>query len=213
VEKSISYKDILNKELSKIKEAGITPRLLLHSCCAPCSSYVLEYLTEYFDITVYYYNPNISPMGEYEKRIAEQKRLISEMKFKNSVSFIEGTYNHDEFISLTRGLENLPEGGERCSLCYEMRLEAAAQKAAEINADYFTTTLSVSPYKNTAKLNTIGLKLAMEYGVPYLVSDFKKNNGYKRSIELSTEYGLYRQNFCGCIFSKKRRRNEEDECV
>jgi len=203
VEKSISYKDILNKELSKIKEAGITPRLLLHSCCAPCSSYVLEYLTEYFDITVYYYNPNISPMGEYEKRIAEQKRLISEMKFKNSVSFIEGTYNHDEFISLTRGLENLPEGGERCSLCYEMRLEAAAQKAAEINADYFTTTLSVSPYKNTAKLNTIGLKLAMEYGVPYLVSDFKKNNGYKRSIELSTEYGLYRQNFCGCIFSKK----------
>lgn len=203
MEKSISYKDILNKELSKIKEAGITPRLLLHSCCAPCSSYVLEYLTEYFDITVYYYNPNISPMGEYEKRIAEQKRLISEMKFKNSVSFIEGTYNHDEFISLTRGLENLPEGGERCSLCYEMRLEAAAQKAAEINADYFTTTLSVSPYKNTAKLNTIGLKLAMEYGVPYLVSDFKKNNGYKRSIELSTEYGLYRQNFCGCIFSKK----------
>lgn len=203
MEKSISYKDILNKELSKIKEAGITPRLLLHSCCAPCSSYVLEYLTEYFDITVYYYNPNISPMGEYEKRIAEQKRLISEMKFKNSVSFIEGTYNHDEFISLTRGLENLPEGGERCSLCYEMRLEAAAQKAAEINADYFTTTLSVSPYKNTAKLNTIGLKLAMEYGIPYLVSDFKKNNGYKRSIELSTEYGLYRQNFCGCIFSKK----------
>lgn len=203
MEKSISYKDILNKELSKIKEAGITPRLLLHSCCAPCSSYVLEYLTEYFDITVYYYNPNISPMVEYEKRIAEQKRLISEMKFKNSVSFIEGTYNHDEFISLTRGLENLPEGGERCSLCYEMRLEAAAQKAAEINADYFTTTLSVSPYKNTAKLNTIGLKLAMEYGVPYLVSDFKKNNGYKRSIELSTEYGLYRQNFCGCIFSKK----------
>lgn len=203
MEKSISYKDILNKELSKIKEAGITPRLLLHSCCAPCSSYVLEYLTEYFDITVYYYNPNISPMGEYEKRIAEQKRLISEMKFKNSVSFIEGTYDHDEFISLTRGLENLPEGGERCSLCYEMRLEAAAQKAAEINADYFTTTLSVSPYKNTAKLNTIGLKLAMEYGVPYLVSDFKKNNGYKRSIELSTEYGLYRQNFCGCIFSKK----------
>ncbi len=203
MEKSISYKDILNKELSKIKEAGITPRLLLHSCCAPCSSYVLEYLTEYFDITVYYYNPNISPMGEYEKRIAEQKRLISEMKFKNSVSFIEGTYNHDEFISLTRGLENLPEGGERCSLCYEMRLEAAAQKAAEINADYFTTTLSVSPYKNTAKLNTIGLKLAMEYGVPYLVSDFKKNNGYKRSIELSTEYGLYRQNFCGCFFSKK----------
>lgn len=203
MEKSISYKDLLNKELSKIKEAGITPRLLLHSCCAPCSSYVLEYLTEYFDITVYYYNPNISPMGEYEKRIAEQKRLISEMKFKNSVSFIEGTYNHDEFISLTRGLENLPEGGERCSLCYEMRLEAAAQKAAEINADYFTTTLSVSPYKNTAKLNTIGLKLAMEYGVPYLVSDFKKNNGYKRSIELSTEYGLYRQNFCGCIFSKK----------
>ena len=203
MEKSISYKDILNKELSKIKEAGITPRLLLHSCCAPCSSYVLEYLTEYFDITVYYYNPNISPMGEYEKRIAEQKRLISEMKFKNSVSFIEGTYNHDEFISLTRGLENLPEGGERCSLCYEMRLEAAAQKAAEINADYFTTTLSVSPHKNTVKLNTIGLKLAMEYGVPYLVSDFKKNNGYKRSIELSTEYGLYRQNFCGCIFSKK----------
>lgn len=203
MEKSISYKDILNKELSKIKEAGIIPRLLLHSCCAPCSSYVLEYLTEYFDIIVYYYNPNISPMGEYEKRIAEQKRLISEMKFKNSVSFIEGTYNHDEFISLTRGLENLPEGGERCSLCYEMRLEAAAQKAAEINADYFTTTLSVSPYKNTAKLNTIGLKFAMEYGVPYLVSDFKKNNGYKRSIELSTEYGLYRQNFCGCIFSKK----------
>ena len=199
----INYSNELLKKILELKKENLIPKLLLHSCCAPCSSYVLEYLTEYFDITVYYYNPNISPMGEYEKRIAEQKRLISEMKFKNSVSFIEGTYNHDEFISLTRGLENLPEGGERCSLCYEMRLEAAAQKAAEINADYFTTTLSVSPYKNTAKLNTIGLKLAMEYGVPYLVSDFKKNNGYKRSIELSTEYGLYRQNFCGCIFSKK----------
>lgn len=198
-----NYQKMLEETIAKNQREERVPSLLLHSCCAPCSSYVLEYLTEYFDITVYYYNPNISPMGEYEKRIAEQKRLISEMKFKNSVSFIEGTYNHDEFISLTRGLENLPEGGERCSLCYEMRLEAAAQKAAEINADYFTTTLSVSPYKNTAKLNTIGLKLAMEYGVPYLVSDFKKNNGYKRSIELSTEYGLYRQNFCGCIFSKK----------
>lgn len=201
--KRVSYKGMLTDELEKIKKAGVTPGLLLHSCCAPCSSYVLEYLSAYFNITVFYYNPNISPKEEYEKRVSEQKRLIFEMSFKNPVSFIEGEYNHDDFLSLVHGMEHLPEGGERCFLCYKMRLKAAAQKAAEIKADYFATTLTVSPYKNAEKLNTIGLSLGSEYGVRYLASDFKKDNGYKRSLELSEKHGLYRQNFCGCIFSEK----------
>ena len=159
------------------------PRLLLHSCCAPCSSYVLEYLSQYFDITVYYYNPNIFPPAEYEARVKEQERLIQEMKLSRPVRFMAGSY-------------------ERCRRCYELRLRQAADTARAGGYDYFTTTLSISPLKNAAWLNEIGNRLALEYGVPYLVSDFKKRSGYKRSVELSTLYGLYRQDYCGCVYSR-----------
>lgn len=194
------------KELDKIIETNVkegrTPTLLLHSCCAPCSSYCIEYLSQYFHITVFYYNPNISEAEEYSKRVREQMRLISSMPVKNPVAFLEGEYDPGDFFDMAKGLENCPEGGKRCFRCYEMRLRAAALTAKELMADYFTTTLSISPLKNAEKLNEIGEALAAELGVPYLVSDFKKRDGYKRSIELSGEYGLYRQNYCGCAFSK-----------
>lgn len=194
------------KELDKIIEtnikAGRVPALLLHSCCAPCSSYCIEYLSQYFRIMVFYYNPNISEAEEYSKRVKEQMRLISSMPTKNPVAFLEGEYHPDDFFTMAKGLESCPEGGERCFRCYEMRLRATALTAKELKADYFTTTLSISPVKNAEKLNEIGECLAEELGVSYLVSDFKKREGYKRSIELSKEYGLYRQNFCGCAFSK-----------
>lgn len=177
--------------------------LLLHSCCAPCSSYVLKYLSEYFRITLLYFNPNISPKEEYEKRVAEQKRLIQAMPLKNPVTFIEGRYEPAEFYNAVKGLEKEPEGGERCFVCYELRLREAAEYAVKLKTDYFTTTLSISPLKNAAKINEIGEKIAEEYGLKHLPSDFKKKEGYKQSIELSREYGLYRQNFCGCIFSKQ----------
>lgn len=178
------------------------PRLLLHGCCAPCSSYVLEYLTQHFSITLLFYNPNISPSDEYEKRLTEIKRLINELPVKNPVSFENGEYDSQKFFDIAKGFEKAPEGGERCFRCYELRLREAAQAAKQGGFDYFTTTLSISPHKNAEKLNEIGEKLATEYGVKYLYSDFKKKNGYKRSIELSREYDLYRQNYCGCVFSK-----------
>jgi len=194
------------RELDKIIETNVkegrTPDLLLHSCCAPCSSYCIEYLSQYFHITVFYYNPNISEAEEYSKRVREQMRLISSMPVKNPVAFLEGEYHPGDFFDMAKGLENCPEGGERCFRCYEMRLRAAALTAKKLMADYFTTTLSISPLKNAEKLNEIGEGLAAELGVRYLVSDFKKREGYKRSIELSREYGLYRQNYCGCAFSK-----------
>lgn len=199
----INYQKILDKTIEDLESQKKVPKLLLHSCCAPCSSYVLEYLSQYFDITVFYYNPNISPEIEYRHRVSEITRLISSMKFKNKVDFIEGKYDTDTFFDMSKGLEDLQEGGERCFKCYELRLRESAYMAQKIKADYFTTTLSISPYKNAQKLNEIGEKLASEYNVKYLISDFKKRNGYKRSIELSNEYDLYRQNYCGCVFSKR----------
>lgn len=179
------------------------PSLLLHSCCAPCSSYVLEYLSEYFRITVFYYNPNIYPESEYSMRTAEQQRLIRQMKTKYPVSFLEGTFDPKEFYSAVHGLEQIPEGGARCHACFRLRLEQTARLCARGGYDFFTTTLTISPLKNAGKLNEIGEELAGAYGIRWLPSDFKKRNGYKRSTELSAEYGLYRQDYCGCVFSKR----------
>lgn len=195
------------RELDIILEQITTPpRLLLHSCCAPCSSYVLEYLRRYFEITVLYYNPNISMEAEYQKRVEEQKRLIAAYNQQDDsglpISVIEGDYEPEVFFGIAKGLEQCPEGGERCFACYELRLRKTAELAKEMRQDYFATTLTVSPLKNAAKLNEIGGRLAEEYQISWLPSDFKKKNGYKRSIELSAEYELYRQNYCGCIYSK-----------
>lgn len=183
---------------------GTVPTLLLHSCCAPCSSYTLEYLSRYFSITVFYFNPNISPKAEFDKRFAEQKRLIETLPSENKISLICGDYNYDEFLNIARGYESVPEGGERCFRCYRMRLEKTAELAKQNGFDYFCTTLSISPLKNSQKINEIGFDVAEKYGVKWLPSDFKKREGYKRSIELSREYDLYRQNFCGCVFSKSQ---------
>lgn len=180
-----------------------TPKLLLHSCCAPCSSYCLEYLSQYFLITVLYYNPNISPEEEFFKRASEQKRLISELPVRNPVSLVVDEYAPNEFYNMVKGYEDCPEGGERCFICYRLRLERAARYAAENNFDYFCSTLSISPLKNAQKLNEIGAELSEIYKVAALPNDFKKKGGYQRSIELSRQYQLYRQNFCGCVFSKR----------
>lgn len=200
---NINYQKELEKLLKRLAEEGKVPTLMLHSCCAPCSSYVLEYLSQYFKITVFYYNPNIWPESEYTKRIVEQQKLIRDMKFKYPVSFLAGKYEKDKFYEMARGMETLKEGGERCMKCYELRLAEAARQAAAGGFDYYTTTLSISPMKNARKLNEIGVRVGQEYKVEYLVSDFKKKNGYKRSIELSGEYGLYRQDYCGCEFSRR----------
>ena len=196
----INYQKLTDKVIDGLGER--VPRLLLHSCCAPCSSYTLEYLANYFEITVLYYNPNISPEGEFEKRFAEQKRLIESMPAKHKITLIKGEYNYDDFEKAARGYEEVPEGGERCFRCYRLRLSRAAELAREKGFDYFCTTLSISPLKNSQKINEIGYELEKEYGVAWLPSDFKKREGYKRSIELSREYNLYRQNFCGCIYSR-----------
>lgn len=198
------------RELDKILDQLTTaPRLLLHSCCAPCSSYVLEYLRRYFKITVFYYNPNISMEEEYQKRVAEQKRLIDAYNQLSdsgySISVIEGDYEPEIFYAAAKGLEQCPEGGERCFACYALRLKKTAELAKKLEQDYFTTTLTISPLKNAAKLNEIGERLAKQYQIPWLPSDFKKKNGYKRSIELSAEYDLYRQNYCGCVYSQRQR--------
>ena len=198
----VNYQKILDKFIKDLKVD--VPKLLVHSCCAPCSSYVLEYLNKYFNITVLYYNPNIYPFEEYEYRKNEQKRLISEMKFENPVSFIDSDYDNNSFNKAVKGLEAEPEGGKRCEKCFELRLNKTAEVAKENGFDYFVTTLSISPLKNAETLNRIGKEVGEKYGVKYLLSDFKKNNGYKRSIELSREYSLYRQNFCGCVYSKQK---------
>lgn len=203
-----NYQKELDKVIEQLQEKNETPTLLLHSCCAPCSSYVLEYLSEFFKITVFYYNPNIYPLEEYERRLKEQKNLIKSMKFKNQVNIIDGIYNSDKFFDMAKGLEDLKEGGIRCFKCYELRLKEALKIATENNFDYFTTTLTISPFKNAEKLNEIGKTLAQNSSVKYLFSDFKKKEGYKRSIELSKKYNLYRQDYCGCIFSKKQREQE-----
>lgn len=200
--------DKLQKQI--IASLGGVPTLLLHSCCAPCSSAVLERLSEYFAITVLYYNPNITDKSEYLMRVSEQKRLIESMNFENPVQFVEGDYCPEIFFEAVKGLEKLREGGERCFKCYALRLEEAAKFASRHNFDYFTTTLSISPLKNADKLNEIGEQMSKKYGVRHLPSDFKKNDGYKRSIELSKEYSLYRQNYCGCAFSKAEAQSRQN---
>ncbi len=189
-------------ELEKIIEKNEGKTLLLHSCCAPCSSYVLEYLSNYFKITVFYYNPNISPYEEYLKRKEEQIRLINTMKTKYPVDIIDSDYDNDLYEKKIKGLENEPERGSRCHVCYRLRLEKTCIKAKELNYDFFGTTLTLSPYKDSKVLNEIGKELMDKYNINYLFSDFKKKEGYKRSIELSKIYNLYRQNYCGCKYSK-----------
>lgn len=210
-----NYQKELEQLLENLIEYKQVPTLFLHSCCAPCSSYVLEYLSEYFSITVFYYNPNIYPDEEYYKRVEEQKQFIRRFNENNrnfhKISFVEGNYDKDKFYEMAKGLEQIPEGGERCFGCYELRLREAAEYAKELGMDYFTTTLSISPMKNAEKLNEIGEKLAKEYGIQYLTSDFKKKNGYKRSTELSREYGMYRQDYCGCVFSLREREQQKQE--
>ena len=196
----INYQLELEKTLKEIN--GTKPKLLLHVCCAPCSSYVLTYLCDYFDITILYYNPNISPYDEYEKRLNEAKRLIKELN-KDNIHIMECGYENEEFEKIAKGLEDVPEGGIRCRKCYKLRIEKAAKYAKENNFDYFTTTLTISPLKNSQVLNQIGKELEEKYNIKYLYSDFKKKEGYKTSIILSKKYNLYRQNYCGCIYSKK----------
>ncbi len=200
----INYQKILDSELNAIQQDGRTPRLLLHACCAPCSSYVLEYLSQYFKITLLYYNPNIAPAEEFDFRAAELRRLTEEMPLCRKPDVIIGRYDPSEFDAIAQGLEEEPEGGGRCVRCYRLRLEESARYAAENGFDYFSTTLSISPHKNAAYLNQIGKELSQIYDVPYLYSDFKKKGGYARSIELSAQYHLYRQNYCGCIYSKQQ---------
>lgn len=200
-----NYQKELEKIISFHSSRGEVPTLLLHSCCAPCSSYVLEYLSQYFQITVLYYNPNIYPEEEYAHRVKEQQRFIQEFPMKHPASFIEGDYDTDRFYRMAKGMEELPEGGARCAACYELRLREAAEYAKRLETSYFTTTLSISPMKDAQKLNEIGELLAQEYGINYLYSDFKKKNGYLRSTQISKEYGMYRQDYCGCIFSMKRK--------
>ncbi len=200
-------------ELEKIleKEKDRMPTLLLQVCCAPCSSYVLEYLSSHFQITILYYNPNIMNEEEYQKRLHEVERLIHTMSLANPVTILPCEHEVSEFLKIAKGKEDLKEGGERCYDCYKLRLEKTARLAKEHHFDYFGTTLSISPYKNATWLNEIGESLAKEYGVPYLYADFKKKNGYKRSIELSHVYGLYRQDYCGCIYSRLEREREKRE--
>lgn len=198
-----NYQKELDKLLEEQKKNGRVSRLFLHACCAPCSSYCLEYLSEYFEITVFFYNPNIAPEEEYRKRVEEITRFIKEKEFTHPVTLLEGEYCPEKFYQMAKGLEQVPEGGERCFGCFRLRLEESARLAAEGNYDYFTTTLTISPLKNAEKLNEIGEELSAIYEVPHLPSDFKKKNGYKRSIELSAEYNLYRQNYCGCVFSRR----------
>lgn len=206
-----NYQKILDETIAGLEERGEVPKLLLHSCCAPCSSYVLEYLSNYFYITVLYYNPNIYPEDEYYHRAVEQKRFIKEFPTKYPVTFVEGNFEPERFYETVKGYENIREGGERCFRCYELRLREAAEYAKKLNCDYFTTTLSISPMKNAVKLNEIGGRLAEEYGIPYLYSDFKKRDGYKRSTVISAEYGMYRQDYCGCVFSKREREEQKRE--
>ena len=205
-----NYARELDILLQSIGKWNFRPKLLLHSCCAPCSSYVIEYLTNFFDITIFYYNPNIAPYEEYLKRKDEQIALIKKMEKRNNLNIVYCDYDNDIYGKKIKGLENEPERGNRCKVCFRLRLEKTAITAKRDGFDFFGTTLTVSPYKNAQLINEIGLELAKEYDVNYLVSDFKKNNGYKRSIELSKKYNLYRQDYCGCKYSvRKKDRGEE----
>ena len=199
----LNYQLLLEKELESIIKSNKVPTLLLHACCAPCSSYVLEYLSKYFKVTILYYNPNITDKNEYFKRLNEIQNFIKKINYTNSVDIMDVEYNPDEYFNIVKGLEKDKEGGSRCYKCYEMRMDKTALIAKLNNYDYFTTTLSISPYKNSKWINEIGEHLQDKYNIKYLYADFKKRNGYKRSIELSKEYNLYRQDYCGCIYSKR----------
>ncbi|MCK5780683.1 MAG: epoxyqueuosine reductase QueH [Psychrilyobacter sp.] len=207
----INYQSILENTIKEIKGLETTPTLLLHSCCAPCGSYVLEYLAEHFAITVYYYNPNITFDDEYKKRYIEQQEFIERINktSKNKISFLGGEYDTQEFYEKIKGYEKIREGGERCFRCYDLRLTQTAKIANQLNFNYFTTALSISPLKNSVKINEIGIRLEEELGVKFLRADFKKKNGYKRSIEISKDHNLYRQDYCGCIYSKNEREEWE----
>lgn len=193
---------------SILNEIDSPKKLFLHSCCGPCSSYVIEYLSNYFEITIYYYNPNISEKTEFNKRLEEQKRIVRELPTKYKVDVIEGNFDNDRYEDIIKGLENEPEGGSRCYKCYKLRMEETAKMAKKLGYDYFTTTLSISPYKNANWINEIGEELEKEYDIKYLYADFKKKNGYKRSIELSRIYNLYRQDYCGCKYSIRNKIEE-----
>ena len=208
---SRNYAKELERLIQKLQQEGKVPRLLLHACCAPCSSAVLEYLSQYFAITLLYYNPNIAPLEEYQKREAELRRLVSQMKFTHPVELLPCQYDGQAFVQAARGLEGEPEGGKRCEACFRLRLRYAAQEAARLRFDYYTTTLSISPMKNAPLLNQLGEEIGREFGVAHQPSDFKKKDGYKRSVQLSKEYDLYRQDYCGCAFSKAQRQREKEE--
>ncbi|MCD8238323.1 MAG: epoxyqueuosine reductase QueH [Clostridiales bacterium] len=204
----VNYQKKLDLIIEENLKKGRLPSLFLHACCAPCSTYCLEYLSRFFDITVFYYNPNISPQEEYEKRVGEIKRFITEFPAENKVKLMLGDYDPKVFFEAAKGFEAVPEGGERCFRCFRLRLMKSAEKAAKLGYEYLTTTLTISPLKNAEKLNEIGEECAEKYSIKWLPSDFKKKNGYKRSIELSREYNLYRQNFCGCVYSKRESEQE-----
>ena len=209
----INYRIEMEREIEALKRAGRRPLLALHSCCAPCSSAVLEQLNDAFQIAVFYYNPNISPEDEFRRRAEEQLRLVREMPLAEDIRAEIGAYDPRRFYAAVRGHESDPEGGARCGICFELRLRETAKYARDIGAEYFTTTLSISPLKDASRLNTLGGAIAAEYGLKYLHSDFKKKDGYRRSCALSKEYDLYRQDFCGCVYSKleaERRRKNQD---
>ncbi len=206
-----NYGLMLDETLKELEKRNARPSLLLHACCAPCSSYVLEYLSDRFDITLFFYNPNIDPAEEYDFRARELCRLVENMGLSHRIKIISAPYTPEEFLAIAEGLEDEAEGGSRCARCYRLRLAKTAAEAKKGGFDYFTTTLSISPYKNADWLNEIGKEEGEAHGISYLFSDFKKKNGYKRSCELSAEYDLYRQDYCGCIYSKraakKRKKN------
>ncbi len=212
----INYQKKLEEILEKESQNGNTPKLLLHSCCAPCSTYVLEYLTQHFDVSVLYYNPNIHPSEEFYKREAEQQRYIDLVEKVNKIELIKTDYNPKEYFTAVKGHELDKEGGPRCGICFELRLDYAAQFAKDHGFDYFTTTLSISPHKDAQLINSIGERLEKKYDMKYLYADFKKKNGFKRSLELCNKFDIYRQNYCGCVFSLKeandrRKQKELDE--
>ena len=204
-----NYQLLTDRETSAL--GGRRPRLLLQSCCGPCSSYVLEYLCRFFEVTVLFYNPNIQPREEYEKRLYWQRRLLAELPEASGAEFMECSWDGEAFDRAAKGLESQPEGGRRCAACFALRLEETARRARENGFEYFCTTLTVSPHKDAGRINAIGAALGEKYGVKWLPSDFKKREGYKRSIELSRQYGLYRQDYCGCLFSKRQADNTKEE--
>ena len=205
----MNYQLEMEKIIEKEQEQNHVPTLLLHSCCAPCSSSVLERLNSFFQITILYYNPNIDPEEEYDKRKEEEKRFLSLFPSKYPISFLDCDYDRNSFYEAVKGFEHCKEGEERCYRCYQLRLEKTAKEAQKNHFDYFGTTLSISPYKNSNWINEIGFSLAKKYQISYLPADFKKKNGYQRSIELSQKYQLYRQDYCGCIYSKLEKERKE----